>query len=74
MSCGYAWQKVQRAAMRNWPLEEWSASYKLAKRCGPDMLDRAKRDSGSLESYLKPWYPVCGLEAEQASGLSDRTY
>lgn len=64
VSCGYAWQKVQRAAMRNWPLEEWSASYKLAKRCGPDMLDRAKKESGSLESYLKPWYPECGLDAE----------
>ncbi|KAF7595713.1 hypothetical protein BBP40_005157 [Aspergillus hancockii] len=65
VSCGYGWQKVQRAAMRNWPLEEWSASYRLAKRCGPDLLTREKRDSGSLESRLQPWYPVCGLEAEQ---------
>ncbi|KAJ5113795.1 hypothetical protein N7456_002329 [Penicillium angulare] len=64
VSCGYAWQKVQRAAMRNWPLDEWSASYKLAKRCGPDMLHRAKKESESLKSYLKPWYPACGLEAE----------
>ncbi|OKL57057.1 hypothetical protein UA08_07394 [Talaromyces atroroseus] len=64
VSCGYAWQKVQRAAMRNWPLDEWSAGYNLAKRCGPDMLHRAKKDSESPESYLKPWYPACGLEAE----------
>ncbi|KAB8072072.1 hypothetical protein BDV29DRAFT_158908 [Aspergillus leporis] len=65
VACAYGWQKVQRAAMRNWPLEEWSASYRLAKRCGPDLLTRQKRDSDSLESHLKPWFPMCGLEAEQ---------
>ncbi|KAK3179426.1 hypothetical protein OEA41_005548 [Lepraria neglecta] len=65
VACAYGWQKVQRAAMRSWPLEEWSASYGLAKRCGPDLLTRERRDSESIKSHLKPWYPICGLEAEQ---------
>lgn len=65
VGCAYAWQKVQRAAMRSWPLEEWSTSYALAKRCGPDMLTREKRDSESIMSHLTPWYPLCGLEAAQ---------
>lgn len=65
VACAYGWQKVQRAAMRNWPLEEWSASYGLAQRCGPDMLTRERRESESIVSHLRPWYPMCGLEAEQ---------
>ena len=65
VACAYGWQKVQRAAMRNWPLEEWAASYGVAERCGRDLLTREKRDSGSVVSSLKPWYPMCGLEAEQ---------
>ena len=65
VACAYGWQKVQRAAMRNWPLEEWSASYGLAERCGRDLLTREKRPSESVVSSLKPWYPVCGLEAAQ---------
>lgn len=62
--CAYGWQKVQRAATLGWPLEEWSASYALAKRCGPDMLTREKQDSGSVTLHLKPWFPTCGLTAE----------
>lgn len=65
VGCAYAWQKVQRAAMRNWPLEEWSASYKLAKRCGPDLLTREKMASESMNMHLRVWFPMCGLEAEQ---------
>ncbi|KAI4168098.1 MAG: hypothetical protein LQ346_009062 [Caloplaca aetnensis] len=62
--CAYAWQKVQRAAARGWPLEEWSASYALAKRCGPDLLTREKQEGGSVTLHLKPWFPACGLTAE----------
>ena len=65
VACAYGWQKVQRAAMRNWPLEEWSASYGLAERCGRDLLTREKRASESVVSSLRPWYPTCGLEAAQ---------
>ena len=64
VSCTYAWQKVQKAAMRNWPLEEWSASYALINRCGPDLLDRDRNPSESITNHLKVWYPRCGLEAE----------
>ncbi|KAJ5997964.1 hypothetical protein N7499_005641 [Penicillium canescens] len=64
VSCTYGWQKVQRAAMRNWPLEEWSASYALAAHCGPDLLTREKRESESIMSRHTPWYPRCGLEAK----------
>ena len=64
VACTYGWQKVQRAAMRNWPLDEWSASYALAERCGPDLLNREERESQSLSAQLKPWYPICGLEAD----------
>ncbi|KAJ5729341.1 uncharacterized protein N7483_003849 [Penicillium malachiteum] len=64
VSCTYGWQKVQRAAMRNWPLEEWSASYSLAAHCGPDLLTRQKRESESIVSRHTPWYPRCGLEAK----------
>ncbi|KAL8750568.1 MAG: hypothetical protein Q9184_006377 [Pyrenodesmia sp. 2 TL-2023] len=62
--CAYGWQKVQRAATRGWPLEEWSASYALAKRCGPDLVSREKQDSESVTLHLKPWFPACGLTAE----------
>lgn len=62
--CAYGWQKVQRAAMRGWPLEEWSTKYALAKRCGPDMLQREKQESESVFLHLKPWFPACGLTAE----------
>ena len=65
VACAYGWQKVQRAAMRNWPLEEWSSSYALARQCGPDMLTRERRDSESIMSHLRPWFPMCGLEVEQ---------
>ena len=65
VACAYGWQKLQRAAMRNWPLEEWSSSYALARQCGPDMLTRERRESESIMSHLKPWYPICGLEVEQ---------
>ncbi|GAD95131.1 hypothetical protein CIMG_00466 [Paecilomyces variotii No. 5] len=64
VACTYGWQKVQRAAMRNWPLEEWSASYALAKRCGPDLLARERKESESILSHQRPWFPKCGLEAE----------
>jgi hypothetical protein len=64
VACTYSWQKVQRAAMKNWPLEEWSSSYALASRCGPDLLTREKRESDSIMWHLKAWYPRCGLEAE----------
>jgi hypothetical protein len=64
VACAYSWQKVQRAAMRNWPLDEWSSSYALASRCGQDLLHREKRESQSIMWHLKPWYPRCGLEAE----------
>ncbi|KAF4618424.1 hypothetical protein G7Y89_g14882 [Cudoniella acicularis] len=64
VACSYSWQKVQRAAMRNWPLDEWSSSYALASRCGQDLLHREKRESESIMWHLKPWFPKCGLEAE----------
>jgi hypothetical protein len=50
--------------MRNWPLEEWSVSYALAARYGPDLLTRQKRESDSIVSQHAPWYPRCGLEAK----------
>ena len=65
VACAYSWQKVLRAAMREWPLEEWSAKYALAKQCGPDLLWRKKKSSESIEERLRPWFPMCGLEAEQ---------
>jgi hypothetical protein len=64
VACAYSWQKAQRAAMRNWPLDEWSSSYALAKHCGQDLLYREKRKSGSIMWHLKPWFPRCGLDAE----------
>lgn len=64
VACAYSWQKLQRAAMRNWPLDEWSTSYALANHCGQDLLHREKKESGSVMWHMKPWFPKCGLDAE----------
>ena len=65
VACTYGWQKVQRATMRGWPLDEWSASYALAQRCGPHLVERHQKESESVQETLRAWFPVCGLEAEQ---------
>ena len=64
VGCAYGWQKVQRAAMRGWPLEEWSSRFGLARECGPRMLHREQRESGEAFQRLRPWFSKCGLEGE----------
>ncbi|KXT09558.1 hypothetical protein AC579_9549 [Pseudocercospora musae] len=67
VACTYAWQKVQRAAVRRWPLDEWSSSLTLARQCGPDLLakwrDQELQSSNKMRR-LRVWYPKCGLSKE----------
>jgi len=50
VGCSYAWQKVQRAAMSNRPLDSWSSSYRLAAFPISDSrtLDSDSKDEESI--------------------------
>lgn len=65
VACIYAWQKVQRAALRRWPLDEWSSDLTYARECRPDLMLMWKLEPPKDKTFpLKEWYPKCGLSRD----------
>ncbi|UKZ77008.1 hypothetical protein TrVFT333_004724 [Trichoderma virens FT-333] len=64
VACTYSWQKLVRAAMRNWPLDEWSIRYGPSAKCGKDLLSRERQQGTTrLSSPLSVSFFRCGMEA-----------
>ena len=65
VACTYAWQKVQRAALRRWPLDEWSSDLTYARDCRPDLMLMWELEPPKDKTFpLKEWYPKCGLSRD----------
>jgi hypothetical protein len=61
IACTYAWQKITRAALKQKPLDEWSARYVVAETCVRDLLDSERFDRKAMITLNQIWYPRCGL-------------